>query len=93
MQRMCERRSWAWDPLAPSTCYCDNAAALLVANGDGTAKRLKHVSIREFYCKSMVEAGEIEVLRVPSAENVADMNTKCQPLPLFREHSVLALGA
>ena len=83
---------WTWDPAQPSLSYCDNAAALLIANNDGTTKRLKHVAVREFFCRDKVSTGDIRVVRVPSAANPADMLTKTQNQPIFRRHSATVTG-
>ena len=85
-------RDFAWDPTAPTVTYCDNAAAVLLANKDGSPRRLKHVSIREFFCREQCERGAVDVVFIGSNANVADSQTKTQKGPLFLQQRARLLG-
>ena len=62
-------------PKEPPVWYGDSSSALQLANGTG-AGRLKHVEVRLLAIQSRVAAGRLRLVKVESAENVADVLTK-----------------
>ena len=44
--------------------------------GTGSFKRAKHIKVRFFWLKDLIDGGEIILIYVPSEELVADMLTK-----------------
>lgn len=63
----------------PAMLHGDNAASIaLTLNTKGHA-RAKHIDIRHHYIRERVAEGEIELVQIPSEENLADIFTK--PLP------------
>ena len=48
----------------------------LLEQGTGTFKRAKHIKVRFFWLKDLIDDGEIILIYVPSEELVADMLTK-----------------
>ena len=81
---------------------CDNLASITLATSENQLfARSKHISMKEFYVRELVEAGTITVKHVSSANNLADLLTKphnsvvfCKlltlvnfgPIPVFNEH-------
>ena len=63
----------------PATLYCDNTGATALAKDAKGHARVKHINIREHYIRERVEANDIEVLRVESSNNLADIFTKILP--------------
>jgi hypothetical protein len=63
----------------PAILHGDNAASIaLTLNTKGHA-RAKHIDIRHHYIRERVAGGEVELVQIPSEENLADVFTK--PLP------------
>ena len=48
----------------------------LLEHGTGSFKRAKHINVRIFWLKDLIDGGEIILVYVPSEELVADMITK-----------------
>jgi len=55
---------------------CDNQSALNIAATDYFRARTKHINTRHHYVREKAADGTIELLHVPTAENVADCLTK-----------------
>ncbi|KIW90700.1 uncharacterized protein Z519_08483 [Cladophialophora bantiana CBS 173.52] len=56
--------------------HIDNDSANAVANNPGNSNRLKHLEVSYHFVREKIQQGEIELVRVPSSENIADMLTK-----------------
>ena len=55
----------------------DNKCSMrLLEQGTGSFKRAKHIKVRFFWLKDLIDDGEIVLIYVPSEELVADMLTK-----------------
>ena len=52
------------------------SALRLLEKGTGSFKRAKHIKVRFFWLKDLIDEGEIILVYVPSEELVADMLTK-----------------
>ena len=48
----------------------------LLAQGNGSFKRAKHIKVRYFWLKDLIDEEEIELQYIPSEELVADLLTK-----------------
>ena len=48
----------------------------LLEQGTGSFKRAKHIKVRYFWLKDLIDEKEIVLLYIPSEELVADMLTK-----------------
>jgi hypothetical protein len=60
-----------------TTVYQDNLSTMaLAAKGKSTSVKTKHIAVRYFFVKSMVDAGEISLEHMPTANMLADMMTK-----------------
>jgi hypothetical protein len=57
--------------------YQDNKSTILgIEKGGGSFKRTKHIKIRFFWVKALVDEGVLRIEYVPTVEMVADMLTK-----------------
>ena len=60
----------------PSTLYIDNQSALAVAKNSEHHGRIKHLDLRFYWLRDVVEAGDIDVCYLPTKSMPADMMTK-----------------
>ena len=58
---------------------CDANAARALAQRQGLSKRTRHVKVKYLYVQDLVKAREVEVSRVATETNLADMGTKHLP--------------
>ena len=58
---------------------CDAKAARALAQRQGLSKRTRHVKVKYLYVQDVVKAREIEVSRVATETNLADVGTKHLP--------------
>jgi hypothetical protein len=63
--------------------FCDASAAVSFMKRKGVG-RIKHLALRELWIQEQVEAGKIQVEKVATSENIADMFTKPLPEQSFR---------
>jgi hypothetical protein len=73
-------------PDGPTTLFCDNNGAIALSFDQAFHARVKHVDVRYHFICEQVEAKQITVRCVPSAENVSDIFTKPLARPLFEKH-------
>jgi len=64
------------------TMYCDNQGAIALAKNPVQHQRSKHIDIRYHFVRSEIQTGVLELVYVPSEQNVADVFTK--PVTRFR---------
>jgi len=62
---------------APLRVWCDNQAAIAVANREGTHKAKKHINIKYHYIQQLVEKQQVQVAYIPTKNNPANILTKC----------------
>ena len=63
--------------MKPSRIYSDSESALkLIARGAISPGKSRHMDIRYFKIRDLIQAGIIELYHVPGTENPADMFTK-----------------
>ena len=68
---------------AATSVFEDNATAISWSEGAvGGSDRAKHIDLREHYVHDAVAQGVLKLVKVPSADNLADLFTK--PLPKDR---------
>ncbi|CAA7028522.1 unnamed protein product [Microthlaspi erraticum] len=65
--------------------YCDNVSAIYLSTNPVQHQRTKHVEIDIHFVRERVAIGEVKVLHVPSARQIADVFTKGLPSALFQE--------
>ncbi|GKC86259.1 hypothetical protein Tco_1141976 [Tanacetum coccineum] len=56
----------------PIKMFCDNSAALLIANEPGVQRGARHYHIRYHYVCECIELGEINLFKVHTDDNLAD---------------------
>ena len=56
--------------------YCDNQSTILLLKNSQYHSRTKHIDIKFHFIRAKIEVGEIEVLKVQTSENAANMLTK-----------------
>ena len=71
--------------------YTDSNAAKSMALGGSAPSRAKHIDIRHHFLHDLIMRKEMDVERVTSEDNVADLLTKGLPADLHRKH-VAGLG-
>ena len=71
--------------MGPAKIFEDNMAAIaLAARGYSNSARTKHIAIRYFFVKDRIDAGEIEIEHLGTAQMLADYLTKPLQGELFR---------
>jgi Reverse transcriptase (RNA-dependent DNA polymerase) len=70
--------------LGPAILRVDNNGAISLAQGNSGSDFTKHIDIAYHTIREYVEEGLIEIVRVNSKENLADMFTKPLPGPALR---------
>ena len=66
---------------------------LLEENGRASAgKRSKHLNVRYFFVKDVIDAGRLNVLHSPTEEMIGDFMTKPLQGSKFKEFRVSLLG-
>jgi transposase InsO family protein len=75
----------------PMMLYCDNQAALKLAQDDNYHARTKHIDIRYHFIRDVVQRGLIELQYCPTDDMTADILTKALPRWKVSQHA-LGLG-
>lgn len=60
----------------PTICFIDNETAKLIIHNDCSAKRTKHIDIKYFHIRELVENKELELHSINTEENTSDIFTK-----------------
>lgn len=63
--------------------YCDNISAIYISSNPVQHQRTKHVEIDIHFVREKVALGQVKVLHVHSARQLADIFTKGLPSSLF----------
>ncbi|WVZ25126.1 hypothetical protein V8G54_003670 [Vigna mungo] len=72
-----------------SVCvHCDSQSAIHLANHQIYHSRTKHIDVKLHFVRSIVESGDVQICKIASEENPADMLTK----PLAKERFLLLLS-
>ncbi|GJW83189.1 retrotransposon protein, putative, ty1-copia subclass [Tanacetum coccineum] len=71
----------------PIKMFCDNSAALLIANEPGVQRGARHYHRRYHYIRECIELGEINLLKVHTDENLADLFTKALSKGKLTQHA------
>lgn len=78
-------------PQRPVLSFCDNKAAVLIAEADLSTKRMKHVLTRMAYLQERIHEGLLALVHIQAEGMIADIGTKRLPATTFhrlREHLV-----
>ncbi|CAI7888257.1 unnamed protein product [Closterium sp. NIES-54] len=58
------------------TLQCDNQSAITIANKPGFVNRTKHISLRYFFVKDVIDKGRMRLVYCPTSDMAADSLTK-----------------
>ena len=78
--------------IEPTAVYEDNRGALQVTQASKPTKRMRHVETRYFAILQWIENDFIQVLKIDSADNTADILTKPTGRIMFYRHSDTITG-
>ena len=62
--------------IVPIPICSDNNGAIFISNNPIQERRMKHIDVKFHYIRELIENGDIEVLRVDTNDNIADIFTK-----------------
>ncbi|GJY56246.1 retrovirus-related pol polyprotein from transposon TNT 1-94 [Tanacetum coccineum] len=71
----------------PIKMFCDNSAALLIANEPRVQNSARHYHRLYHYVRECIELGEINLLKVHTYDNLADPFTKALPKGKLTQHA------
>jgi hypothetical protein len=74
-------------PQLPVRVFEDNAACRIMASTKQVSGRNKHFELRQHYIRSEVAKGNIAMVKVATADQVADIFTKTLARPAFEKHA------
>jgi hypothetical protein len=69
----------------PIVLRTDNQTARVLATGEVSSTRTKHIDIRHHQIRDEIERGDVDVQWVPTEEQLADILTKCLPVDRFKQ--------
>lgn len=58
------------------TLHCDNASAIFLANDPVFHARSKHIELRHFFLRDLVQSGRLHMCHIHTTKNPADIFTK-----------------
>ena len=79
-------------PILPVPTHVDNQGAICLGTNKVNNQRSKHIDIRYFYCRDLVEQGTIKLLFCPTTEMLADIFTKALANPTFEGLATAIMG-
>ena len=68
------------------TLYTDSTSATSLAPKLGVNRRSRHIALRYLWIQDLRQAGEVDIKRVTTHENPADIYTKLLPAPVLQKH-------
>ena len=68
------------------TLYTDSTSATSLASKLGVNRRSRHIALRYLWIQDLRQAGEVDIKRVTTHENPADIYTKLLPAPTLQKH-------
>ncbi|GKC99985.1 retrotransposon protein, putative, ty1-copia subclass, partial [Tanacetum coccineum] len=71
----------------PIKMFCDNSAALLIANEPGVQRGARHYHRRYHYVGECIELGEINLIKVHTDDNLANLFTKALSKGKLTQHA------
>ena len=77
---------------AATVLLVDNTGAIEIAKNPAHHFKTRHILRRDLYIRELVERGEIKVIYVKSANNVADIFTKHLDHATFKRHRAKLLN-
>jgi histone deacetylase 1/2 len=77
----------------PAVVYQDNQSTMaMIERGASTSERTRHIKVRYFWVKDRVDAGDVEIVNLPTEEMVADVLTKPMQGEKFKEFRTMILN-
>ena len=64
----------------------DSTAAISIVNSDASSARLRHLEIKWFFARELREAGVLRMVKIDTAEQIADHLSKALPVAGFKKH-------
>ncbi|CAA7015068.1 unnamed protein product [Microthlaspi erraticum] len=65
--------------------HCDSQSAIALSKNAVHHERTKHVAVKYHFIRDLISCGEVQVLKIPTAYNPADIFTKVLPVFKLRE--------
>ena len=75
----------------PSTLFCDNKSAIMLASDSVLHERTKHIEVDIHFIREKVRSGIVSPYFVPSSDQTADVFTKSVG-PSLLKSSIVKLG-
>ena len=69
----------------PAKLYMDNEGAIAIAHGIGRTRRSKHIEVKHFYIRELIQNKKITLHSIDTHDNVADAMTKSLGKIKFRK--------
>jgi hypothetical protein len=79
-------------PTVKCTVFEDNSSALELAKAPKMRLRTKHIVIKYHHFRSKVDSGEVDIKRVDTKNQIADIFTKGLPRFDFEQLRLMLLG-
>ena len=70
----------------PIPVYVDNQSLMDITESMKQSTRTNHINVAIEYIRTMINNGTIELRKIHTGFNVADMHTKCLTGPTFKSH-------
>jgi hypothetical protein len=80
-------------PIASTTILCDNQSTIQIAEHSSHHNRIKHIDIRYWFIRDLIEKGELTINYVPTEFQVADIFTKALGTIAFERLRSLLMDA
>nr|GEX99611.1 putative retrotransposon protein [Tanacetum cinerariifolium] len=71
----------------PIKMNCNNSTAIIMAKESGIQKRARHFKIKYHYVRECIETGEVDIVKVHTDDNLADLFTKALAGPKLTRHA------
>ena len=68
------------------TIYCDSQSAIAALKNESAQAPSKHIDMRVKFLQEKIVRREIDLLYIPSADNLADLLTKALPVDAHQRH-------
>jgi hypothetical protein len=69
--------------ITPTIIYCDNQPAIRISKNDSDHDRTKHINIKHYYIKELINEGHIDLKWISTHHQLADIFTKGLAAPTF----------
>jgi hypothetical protein len=76
----------------PTVLFEDNLASIAMSQNQVHRERSKHINVRKYFVRDLVEAGVLKLYPCGTKDMVADALTKSLAYPAFSAHRALMLG-